>query len=184
MQAHWETLIAADFFTTEVLSWNGLIAFYTLFVIDLRSRSVHVCGTTVSPNAEWIRQAARQFVDSMDGFALGKTHVIIDRDTKYCDDFRQTLETAGLKIVLCPPRVPQCNAHAERFVRSIKEECLSQLVFLSKSHLRTTISIFTKYYRHRRNHQGIDNKLIESPESLPRVGRIQCRNELGGKLNY
>jgi transposase InsO family protein len=109
----------------------------------------------VSPNAEWMKRAARQLVDAANGFALGKTHLIIDRDTKYVDDFRQTLEAAGVKIALCPPRVPQCNAYAERFVRSIKEECLSRLIFLSEQHLRTAISIFSDYYRHRRNHQGI-----------------------------
>ena len=134
------------------MSWNGLVTFYTLFVIDLRSRSVQVCRTTVSPNAAWMRQVARQLVNAVDGFALGKTHLIIDRDTKYVEDFRHVLESAGVKIVLCPPRVPQCNAYAERFVRSIKEECLSRLIFLSEQHLLTTISTFADYYRHRRNH--------------------------------
>jgi transposase InsO family protein len=184
LQGHWETLIAADFFTTEVLSWNGLVTYYTLFVIELRSRAVHVCGTTVSPNAEWRRQVARQLVDSVQGFALDKTHLIIDRDTKYVDAFRHTLESAGVKIVLCPPRVPQCNAYAERFVRSIKEECLSRLIFLSERHLRTTIAIFADSYRQRRNHQGLQNKLIEPPTCFLKVGRIRCRNELGGMLNY
>src|ERR1022692_3540044 len=113
LQAHWETLLAADFFTTEVLSWNGLVTYYTLFVIELRSRAVHVCGTTVSPNAQWMSQVARQPVDSAQGFALGKTHLIIDRDTKYVDDFRHTLESAGVKIVLCPAHAPQGNAFAE-----------------------------------------------------------------------
>jgi transposase InsO family protein len=155
-----------------------------LFVIDLRSRSVHVCGTTVSPNAEWMRQGARQLVDAVDGFALGKTHLIIDRDRKYGDGFREILESAGVKIVLCPPRVPQRNAYAERFVRSIKGGCLSRLVFLSEGHLRKTISIFIDHYRHRRNHQGIENKLIEPPASLAEVGRIRYQKELGGMLNY
>ena len=132
----------------------------------------------MSPNA------ARQLVDSGEGFALGKTHLIIDRDTKYVDDFRQTLEAAGVKIVLCPPHVPQCNAYAERFVRSIKEECLSRLIFLNEQHLRTTISIFSDYYGHRRNHQGIGNKLIVPPASLLEVGCIRCQKELGGMLNY
>jgi putative transposase len=184
LQAHWETSIAADFFTTEVLTWNGLVTFYTLFVIELRSRSVHVCGTTVSPNAQWMKQVARQLVDAMDGFALGKTHLIIDRDTKYGEGFRHTLESSGVKIVLCPPRVPQCNAHAERFVRSIKQECLSRLIFLSEGHLRKTISIFIGHYRHRRNHQGIENKLIEAPKPLAKRGRIRCQKEIGGMLNY
>jgi putative transposase len=120
----------------------------------------------------------------MDGFALGKTHLIIDRDTKYCEGFRQVLESAGVKIVLCPPRLPQCNAYAERFVRSIKQECLSRLIFLSERNLRTTLSTFVEYYRLRRNHQGIENKLIEPPDNLPTVGRIRCCQELGGMLNY
>jgi len=184
LQAHWQTLLAADFFTREVLSWHGLITFYTFFVIDLSSRSVRVCGTTVSPNAEWMKQAARQLVDAVDGFALGKTHLIIDRDTKYCEGFCEVLESAGVKIVLCPPRVPQCNAYAERFVRSIKGECLSRLICLSEGHLRKAISIFLSHYRSRRNHQGIGNKLIEPPASLPEVGRIHCQKELGGMLNY
>jgi putative transposase len=184
LQAHWATLIAADFFTTEVLSWQGLVTYYTLFVIELRSRSVRLCGSTLSPNAEWMKQMARQLVDVADGFALGKTHLILDRDTKYCDGFRQILESAGVKIVLCPPRVPQCNAYAERFVRSIKQECLSRFIFLSERHLRTTLSSFEDHYRHCRNHQGIENKLIEPPECLPTVGRIRCRKDLGGMLNY
>jgi hypothetical protein len=77
---------------------SGLVTYSTLFVIELRSRAVQVCGTTVSPNAEWIRRLARQLVDSVQGLALGKTHLIIDRDTKYVDGFWHTLETAGLQI--------------------------------------------------------------------------------------
>src|SRR5713226_1106935 len=184
LQAHWESLIAADFFSTEVLAWNGLVTFYTLFVIDLRSRSVHVCGATVSPNAQWMRQVARQLVDAADGFALRKTHLIIDRDTKYAESFRELLESAGVKIVLCPPRVPQCNAHAERFVRSIKTECLSRLICLGEAHLRTAASTYVDYYNQARNHQGIENKLIEPQVSLPKVGRIRCQKKLGGMLNY
>ena len=132
------------------MSWNGLVTYYTLFVIDLRSRSVHVCGTTVSPNSEWTKQVARQLMDAMDGIGRGKTHLIIDRDTKYCEGFRAILESAVVKTVLCPPRVPQCDASAERFVWSIKGECLSRLLFLSEHPLRKTISIFINHYRYRR----------------------------------
>jgi transposase InsO family protein len=131
-----------------------------------------------------MRQVARQLVNAVDGFALGKTHLIIDRDAKCVEDFRRILESAGVKIVLCPPRVPQCNAYAERFARSIKEEYLSRLIFLSKQHLRTTISTFAAYYRLRRNHQGIEHKLIEPPDFLPNQGRIRCRKEIGGMSNY
>src|SRR5712692_2481592 len=104
LRAYWDTLIAADFLTTEVLSWRGLVTYYTLFVIELRSRSVHICGTTVSPDTAWMKQAARCLVDAIDGFARGKTHLIIDRDAKYCDVFRAILEASGVQIILCPPQ--------------------------------------------------------------------------------
>ena len=183
LKAHWEGLVAADFFTTEVLCWNGLITFYTLFVIELRSRWVQVCGTTVSPNDQWMKQMARQLTDGMDGFARGKTHLLIDRDTKYCEGFRQILEAAGIQIVLCPPRVPQCNAFAERFVRSIKSECLSRLIFLGEEHLRSAVSNFAAHYNRQRNHQGMENKLL-TPQFLPADGKIECQKRLGGLLNY
>ena len=91
-------------------SWNGLVTYYTLFVIELRSRAVHVCGTTVSPNAQWMSQVARQLVDSAQGFALGKTHLIVDRDTKYVDDFRHTLEKNSAEYsttIIEQPHEPQ-----------------------------------------------------------------------------
>jgi hypothetical protein len=119
----------------------------------------------------------------MDGYTLGRAHLIVDRDTKYCEGFRQILESGGVKIVPCPPRVPQCTAYAERFVRPIKQECLSRIIFPNERHLRA-LSTCVENYRHRRNHQGIENKLIEPPENLPTVGRIRCRKDLGGVLNY
>ena len=160
-----------------------MITFYTLFVIELRSRLVQVCGTTVSPNGQWMTQVARQLTDGMDGFAGGKTHLIIDRDTKYCEGFRQILEAAGITIVLCAPRVPQCNAIAERFVRSIKTECLSRLLFLGEQHLRSAVSSFVEHYNGFRNHQGLQNKLL-TPQFLPVEGAIRCQKRLGGLLKY
>jgi hypothetical protein len=183
LKTHWEGLIAADFFTTEVLGWKGLVTYYTLFVIELRSRLVQLCGTTVSPDREWMKQVARQLTDGIDGFACGKTHLILDRDTNYCFGFRQILESAGIQIVLCPPRVPQCNAIAERFVRSIKHECLDRLIFFGEGHLRSVASAYVAHYNRHRNHQGMENRLL-TPQVLPSEGRIRCQKELGGLLNY
>jgi len=134
-------------------------------------------GTTVSPNGQWMTQMARQLTDGMDGFSGGKTHLIIDLDTKYCEGLRQILEAGGVKIVLCPPRV------AERFVRSIKSECLSRFIFFGKAHLRSAASTYVDYYNRVRNHQGMDNKLL-TPQFLPADGEIRCEQRLGGMLNY
>ena len=183
LKAHWDGLVAADFFTTEVMSWRGLVTYYTLFVIQLRSRLVLVCGTTVSPDSEWMKHVARQLTDAMDGFARGKTHLIIDRDTKYCSEFQEILESSGIQIVLCPPRVPQCNAIAERFVRSIKTECVERFIFLGEGHLRRTFKAYETHYNSHRNHQGMENQLLMT-RVLPVVGRICCQKQVGGLLNY
>jgi putative transposase len=109
---------------------------------------------------------ARQLTDGFNGFACGKTHLIIDRNTKYCSGFREILGRAGVKIVLCPPRVPQCNAYAEQFVRSVKHECLDRLILLGKGHLRSAASDYVEHYNGCRNHQGMDTQLAH-PAGAP-----------------
>jgi len=112
----------------------------------------------------------------------GKSHLIIDRDTKYVDGFRHTLEAAGLKIVRCPPR--SAMQRLCRTLRSLNQgRMCERLVFLSERHLRTTIATFGDYYRRRRNHQGIQNKLIERRRGSPRWPH-PLPNELGGLLHY
>lgn len=123
-------------------------------------------------------------VDAVDRFAFGKTHLTIDRDSRYYETFRAPLESAGMKSVFCTPRFPQCNVYTERFVQSIKVECLSRLVFPSKRHPSKTISNFLDHYRYRRNHQGIGDKLIKPPLSLPVVRTVRYRKEVGGIIKY
>ena len=149
----------------------------------MTSPFLQVCGTTVSPNSQWMEQVARQLTDGMDGFARGKTQLIIDRDTKYCEGFRQILEAAGIPIVLCRTTRSSCNATAERFVRSIKTECLRRLLFLGEQHLRSAVSSFVEHYNGFRNHQGLQNKLL-TPQFLPVEGAIGCQKRLGGLLKY
>jgi transposase InsO family protein len=183
LNARWNGLLAADFFTTEVLCLKGLVRFYTLFVIDLSTRCVHVCGSTVALDSVWMNQMARMLTDALDGFCLGKTHLIIDRDTKYTESFKQMLKSFGIESVLCPVRAPKCNAFAERFVRSIKHECLNRLVPLGEHHLRLAIREYLERYNTERNHQGIENRLISGADPLP-YGQIDTNHRLGGMLNF
>jgi hypothetical protein len=162
LTAHLEGLIAADFFSTEVLCRSGLVTYYTLFVIELRSRIVHVCGSTTNPNGEWMAQIARNLTGFDDGFATGKSHLIIDRDKKF---------------------TPKCNAYAERFVKSIIFECLNELILLGRRHLEVTTRIYIEFYNKRRNHQGVENKLL-TPREFSEKGTIECQSDLGGMLNY
>ena len=181
LKAHWEVLLAADFFTTEVLCLRGMVRFYTLFVIELSTRYVYICGTSVSPDGDWMKQVARQLTDAFDGICIGKTHLIIDRDTKFTESFRQLLKSIGVDPVLCPVQAPKCNAYAERFVRSIKYECLNRIIPLGEKHLQLAINQYLKHYNTERNHQGIGNQLIR-PEILSRDGDIFSKKRLGGML--
>ncbi len=183
LRAHWEGLLAADFFTTEVLCRSGLVTCYTLFVIELKSRLVHVCGSTTNPDGEWMLQIARNLTDCETGFANGKSHLIIDRDTKYTDEFKTTLDGSGVENVLCPPRAPRCNAFAERFVKSIKFECLNELIVIGRRHLEISIKKYTDFYNAHSNHQGVGNELLTARE-LADDGPIECKSELGGMFNF
>src|SRR2546422_3416260 len=120
LRAHWGEIAGADFFTTEVWTPRGLVTYSTLFVIDLRSRRIHVAGSTPHPEAAFMAQAARRLTDGVDGFLSGHRVLMCDRDRKWTDGFHRIVQGAGVRIVLTPVQAPNANAHAERFVRSIR----------------------------------------------------------------
>ena len=114
LRAHWGAIAGADFFTSEVWTPRGLITYYTLFVIDLRSRRVHVAGSTPTPDAWFMAQAARRLTDAVDGFLASHQILICDRDSKWTDDFRRIVQGAGVRIVLIPVRAPNANVAVGR----------------------------------------------------------------------
>jgi putative transposase len=122
LRAHWGAIAAADFFTTEVWTARGLVTYYTLFVLDLKSQRVQIVGSTLNPDAAFMVQAARLLTDAVDGLLAGHRVLICDRDGKWTDAFRGLLAGVGVRIALTPVQAPNANAYAERFVRSIREE--------------------------------------------------------------
>jgi len=158
LRAHWGAIAGADFFTTEVWTGGGLRTYYTLFVLDLASRRVQVVGSTPNPDAAFMVQAARRLTDTVDGFLAGYRILICDRDGKWTDGFRGLLEGAGVRVVLTPYQAPNANAHAERFVRSIREECLDRLILFGERRLIHALDEFTAHYETERNHQGLGNR--------------------------
>jgi len=182
---HRELMVAADLFTIEAWTRRGLTRFIVLFLIDLSSRRVEIAGLARQANGLWMSQVARNLSDATDGFLVGKRYLIHDRDPLFTAAFLETLETSGVKSVKLPPRAPNLNAHAERFVRTIKESCLERLILFGEGSLRRAIHDFVMHYHHERNHQGLDNQLIIKEESdVSRTGAIQRRQRLGGMLNY
>ncbi len=185
LKAHWDSMAATDLFTVEVWSRFGLTRYYLLFFIKLSNRRVHVAGITPHPHAGWIKQIARQITDPFDGFLLGAHYLIMDRDTIFTKEFRSYLKQEGVEAVRLPPRSPNLNAHAERFVRTIKESCLNRMIFFGEDSLRHTIKEFLEYYHRERNHQGIGNRLIDPPDGIGSLeGSVACRERLGGMLRY
>ena len=185
LKMHWDVLAATDFFTVEVATWHGLVTYYVLVVIELATRRVHVAGITPHPTAAFMQQCARQLTDPCDGFLRGKRYLIHDRDTKLTQAFDALLKDSGVEPILLPPRSPNLNAHCERFVRSIKEEALEQMIMLGERSLYHVIHAYLASYQTERNHQGLDHRLI-APEGAVgcQTGHVVRRERLGGLLSY
>ena len=182
LKAHWAALAAADFFTIEVWTQSGLVRVVVLFVIELSTRRVEIAGFTTEPKGAWMTQVARNLTDVEDGFVVGKRFLIHDRDPLFTANFREILRSGGVESVRLPPRSPNLNAFAERFVLSIKSECLERMVFVGERHLRRAIDEYVEHYHIERPHQGLANELIyEVPECCE--GPVHRRERLGGMLS-
>jgi transposase InsO family protein len=186
IRTHMDALVATDFFTAEVSTWCGLVTYYILFFIHLDSRKVYVAGVTPHPNEQWMRHIARNVTMGAWGFLAPGQYLIHDRDGKYCPIFQQIIDAAGIKRVLLPARSPNLNAHAERWVRSVKEECLSRLILFGEASLRHALTQYVAHFHDERNHQGKGKVLLFPAVSQGPAceGPMQCCERLGGLLTY
>jgi putative transposase len=184
LSRHRDVMVAADFFTVEAWTRRGLTRFLVLFLIDLSSRRVEIAGLSRQADGLWMSQVARNLADAAEGFLIGKRYMIHDRDPLFTAEFLDILGTSGVQSVKLPPRSPNLNAHAERFVRTIKESCLERMILFGEGSLRKAIHEFIEHYHRERNHQGLGNRLIMEEAHGRSAGAIQCRQRLGGMLNY
>lgn len=158
---------------------RGLKTYYTLFVLDLRSRRVHLAGSTPNPDAAFMVQAARRLSDAVDGLLQAHRVLICDRDSKWTEEFRRIMKGAGVRLVSTPIQGPNANAYAERFVRSIRDECLDLILF-GERRLRRALDEFMAHYHRERNHQGLGNALIgRGPRPLVRT-HVRCGSGWAG----
>jgi transposase InsO family protein len=186
IRTHLDVLVATDFFTAEVWTLGGLVTYYILFFIHLGSRKVHVAGVTPHPDAAWMMQVARNVTMEAWGFLAPGQYLIHDRDGKYCPAFQQIIDTAGVTRVPLPPRSPNLNAYAERWVRSVKDEALSRMILFGEAALYRVLNEYMEHYHHERNHQGKGNMLLfpAVSQDTAHAGPIRCRERLGGLLKY
>jgi putative transposase len=185
--SHWETLYACDFFAVETLGAFGAVRRMVFFVVELKSRAVQIAGIRIAPDGAWMAQVARNLVDPVDGFLRNASYLIHDRDPLFTRVWAELLRSSGVTTVPIPAQSPNCNCYAERFVRTIRSECLDQFVIFGERHLRYLVQQFVEHYLAERYHQGIGGQLIQSRfarNDNARIGPIRCRSRLGGVLNF
>lgn len=180
LRAHWGVIAGADFFTTEVWTWRGLVTLYTVFVIDLATRRVHVLGSTPHADEAFMRQVVRT-LSTAEGEVCRV--LICDRDAKWSAEAREGLEDVEIRVVQTPYQAPNANAHAERFVRSMKEECLDRIIPIGERYFRRAVTEFVTHYHCERNHQGLANALIDGAPTTG-AGRVHRQSCFRGLLNY
>ena len=151
----------------------------------LKTRRVEIAGVTANPDGEWTKQMARNLTNSHDGFLKEASHLLVDRDTKFEPLRTYMNEMTDTKVVLLPPRSPNLNAHLERFMRSLKSECLDKMIFFGQQSLERALKQFVAHYHLERNHQGLENRIIDPGAEVGReTGEVQSRERLGGILRY
>ena len=186
IQTHLALLAGTDFFTAEVLTLRGLVTYYVLFFIHLESRRVAIAGITVHPEEPWMTQIARNVTMEGCGILRDCCYLLHDRDTKYTRSFRAIIASGQVEPLALPARSPNLNAYAERWVRSVKEECLSKVILFGERSLRRALSEYVEHYHAERNHKGKGNVLLFPRDTDTRHDRrsVQCRQRLGGLLRY
>jgi hypothetical protein len=185
IRAHMAVMVGTDFFTVEVLTLRGLKTYYVLFFLHLESRRICVAGVTRHPNEEWMEQMARNVTMEGTGFLSNCRYLLHDRDSKYCASFCELITAEKIKTLALPPKSPNLNAFAERWVRSAKEECLSKLILFGERSLKRALHHYEIHYHEERNHQGKDNLLLFPPQRTSGNSRkLRRRERLGGLLKY
>ena len=182
LRSHWDVMTACDFFTIELLVGRKLIRCTVFFVIEFSTRKVFFGPIKLQPDGEYMRQVARILTDCEDGFLNGKRFLIHDRDPLYnTAGFHAILQNFGVDPIKLPAKSPDLNSIAERFVKTVKYECLNYLILSSVQQLEYTLTQFQKYYHHERIHQSL-GRIIEPKHEIEESADIQCVERLGGLL--
>jgi putative transposase len=189
IRRHAQTLWACDFFSKKVWTRSGLVEVFVLFFIHVGSRRVHVAGMTAHPDGAWVAQQARNVAMHFAEQPERPTILLRDRDSKFVAAFDTLLRAEGVEVKAVGPRAPNLNAYAERWVGSIRRECLDHFVVFGEEHLRHLVNEYVDWYNDCRPHQGVGNRplsVVAAPEPWEEVAEaeILCAERLGGLLKH
>jgi putative transposase len=174
-------VLACDFLTVETI---GLSRLYVLFVIELRRRRVWLAGVTPNPNAAWVTQQARHLLMEMGEQSERFRLLIRDRDAKFTAAFDSVLAAEGIRVLRTPVRAPKANAYAERWVRTVRTECLDWLLIRNRAHLARVLAIYVEHYNSARPHRSLGLQVpAPAPASPAGGGRIERIDRLGGLIH-
>ena len=180
MQHYKEQILACDFFTIETL-W--LKTLYVFFFIELGTRRVHLAVITTNPDSAWVTQQARQFLWELDENDAAFRFLIRDHDSKYTNSFDNVFESEGIHVIPTPVRAPNANAYSERWVRTVREECLDHLLLVNETHLLRVLKSYISYYERARPHQGLNQQMPIPQQRVSNTGQVCRRKVLGGIIN-
>ena len=175
-----QQMLACDFFTIETANLKTL---YVLFFIELGTRQVHLAGCTEHPNAVWVTQQARQLCWELEDRAVPMRFLIHDNDTTFTAGFDAVFQAQGIEVIHTPFHAPNANAFAERWIRSVRQECLDKLVLLGEWHARRVLAAYVTFYNTRRPHQGLDHQCPIPLTVVSGDGLVQRRDVLGGIIH-
>ena len=187
LKIHAKTLWACDFLTKKVWTKAGLIDFFVLFFIHVDTRKVYIAGITANPDVPWMAQQARNLCMVSDDWADKPEYIVCDKDTKFTAQFEELLKHDGIKLKRTAIRAPNQNAYAERFVQTLKQECLDHFVVLGEEHLRYLVAQFVQHYNEERPHQNKGNLPLgmeKPPDGGSELGQVLCDERLGGLLRH
>jgi transposase InsO family protein len=182
-------ILECDFLTVDTVF---LRRFYVLFFIELATRRVHLAGITANPDGAWVTQQARNLLMHVDDEGVQPRFVVRDRDSKFTRDFDEVFRSAGIRVIKAPVRAPKARAHAERWVGSLRRECLDRLLIFGRRHLERVLSVYVEHYDSHRPHRSLGQR---PPFAQPnatnervqgevlRLDRIRRRDRLGGLIH-